>query len=346
MSKQGNSSRSTNLPPKAQILKIIGSTLTARALGIAAELGIADLVANNPATAKELAAKTNSHAGALYRLLRLLASQDIFSEDEDGRFHLTPLASVLRKQGPNSLHAIVRLAWQDITWDTYRQLPHTIASGEPAFAKAFGADFFDYLAANPEINAHFDASMALFSEPENDVIAETYDFSGASRIIDVGGGQGGLLASILKAHPGTLGVLYDQQQVVDEPVLLREAGVIERCQIVSGNFFEAVPDGGDIYLLKRILHDWDDNAALRILRACGAALANDSHILTIDAVIKPGNAPDPNKSMDVGIMALTPGRERTEPEFADLYRKAGLKLTRIIPTLQPSTLSIVEGIRV
>ncbi len=335
----------TSAPPRAHILRLIGSTLVARAIGIVSELGISDLVAREPRTAAALAAETGTHADALYRLMRLLASHDIYQEDEQGRFHLTPLAAVLKREGDDSLYDIVRLAWQDITWDTYRQLPHTIKTGEPAFTKAFGADFFDYLAARPDINARFDASMALFSEPENDVIARTCDFAEASRVVDVGGGRGGLLAAVLKAHPTLRGVLFDRQQVIADSHILHEAGVLNRCDIVSGDFFEAVPPGGDVYLLKRILHDWDDRRALRILRTCAEALGESSRLLTVDAVIEPGNAPDPNKAMDVGIMALTPGRERTEDEFRALYAAAGLKLTRVVATERPSTLSIVEGVR-
>lgn len=335
----------TRAAARAQILQLTGSTLVARAIGIVTELGISDLVAREPQTAAELAAATRTHAGALYRLMRLLASHGIYEEDGDGRFHLTPPAAVLKREGDDSLYDIVRLAWQDMTWDTYRHLPHTIKTGEPAFTKAFGADFFDYLAAHPDINARFDASMALFSEPENNIIARTYDFAAVSRIVDVGGGHGGLLAAVLKAYPTLRGVLFDQRQVVADSHLLHDAGVLNRCDIVSGDFFEAVPPGGDTYVLKRILHDWDDRRAVRILRTCAAALGESGRLLTIDAVIKPGNAPDPNKAMDVGIMALTPGRERTEDDFRTLYDAAGLTVTRVVATERPSTLSIVEGVR-
>ena len=324
-------------------MRIVGSAMIARALAIVAELGIADHVTQQPQSAEELAAATGCHQGALYRLLRMLASHGIFSEDNAGRFRITPLAEVLKTDGKDSVRDMVRLGWQDLVWDAYRHLPHTIKTGEPAFTKAFGKDFFDYLTEHPQANTLFDAAMALSADPENTIIARAYNFDRFASVVDVGGGRGGLLAAVLAAYPDVHGVLFDQEQVVAEPVHLERAGVLDRCDVVSGDFFDHVPPDGDVYVLKRILHDWDDNTSVDLLRRCREAGAGKSRILTIDAVIKPGNAPDPNKTMDVGMMILTRGRERTEKEFRALYREAGLRLTRIIPTELPSTLSIVEG---
>ena len=344
MSDEPTVSKSDDLPPRAEIMKIVGSAMIARALAIVAELGIADHVAQRPQNAEELAVATGSHHGALYRLLRMLASHGIFAEDDAGRFHNTPLAEALKTEGEDSVRDMVRLGWQDLIWDAYRHLPHTIKTGEPAFTKAFGKDFFDYLAEHPQANSLFDAAMALSADPENAIIARTYNFGRFSNVVDVGGGRGGLLAAVLAGYPNVHGVLFDQQQVIAEPIHLERADVLDRCEIVSGDFFDRIPSGGDVYVLKRILHDWDDNTSVNLLRRCREAGTIESRILTIDSVIKPGNEPDSNKTMDVGMMILTRGRERTEKEFQALYHEAGLRLTRIIQTELPSTLSIVEGV--
>lgn len=322
--------------PALQILRISGGVMLARCVGIAAELALPDLV---PATAEDLARKTGSHAGALYRMLRYLAANGIFAEGLDGRFANTPSSEVLRAGVPGSLRDFVRQSWQDYTWDTHRNLPHTIKTGEPAFTKAFGADFFDYLAANPSVGAKFDAAMALQSGPENAAVAAALPVGGAQVVMDVGGGRGGFLAAVLKAYPSFRGILFDQAHV------LREAQNIERAEQAAGNFFDSVPGGADLYVLKRILHDWDDPTAIRILRNCAAALKPGARVVAIDAVIKPGNEPDPNKALDMSIMALLKGRERTATEFEQVFAAAGLRMTRIIPTAAPSTMSLIEGVR-
>ena len=337
-------SGSNNLPPKIVMLQIMSNVLLARSLGIVAELGIADLVGTSPRSTDELAAATGAHADALYRLLRMLASHGVFAEDEQGRFHLTPLAAVLQTTGDDSLRDMIRLRWQDVAWDTYRALPQAIMTGEPAFDHAHGMAFFDYLATHTNINAAFDAAMALFSDPENAVIAQSYDFGQYSRVVDVGGGQGGFLAAVLSAYPTVHGVLYDQPQVVAEPTYLRTADVLERCDLIGGDFFASIPEGGEVYILKRVIHDWDDATSIKILQHCRNAMGPKGRVLVIDGVLRPGNVPDPNKNMDIIIMALTSGRERTEEEFRALYQQAGLQLTRVFATPLPSTLSIVEGV--
>lgn len=324
------------VPPALQILRISGGVMLARCVAIAAELGIPDLV---PATAADLAGKTGSHPGALYRMLRYLAANGIFAEGADGTFANTPTSDVLRADVPGSLREFVRQSWQDVVWDTHRNLPHTIKTGEPAFTKAFGADFFDYLAANPDVGARFDAAMALQSGPENAAVAAALPVGDAKTVMDVGGGRGGFLAAILQVYPILNGVLFDQSHV------LREAQRIDRCQQSAGNFFETVPRGADLYVLKRILHDWDDETAAKILGNCAKAMSPAARLVAVDAVIKPGNDPDPNKALDMSIMALLKGRERTAAEFEALFRAAGLRVTRIIPTAAPSTMSLVEGVR-
>lgn len=176
--------------------------------------------------------------------------------------------------------------------------------------------------------------------------AQAYDFGQYRRIVDIGGGKGGFLAAVLTAYPTVHGVLYDQPQVVAEPTYLSKAGVLERCDIIGGNFFESVPEAEEIYVLKRVIHDWDDATSIDLLQRCRDAMVPSGCVLVIDAVLRPGNTPDPNKDMDVLMMATLRGRERTEEEFRALYKQAGLRLTRVVPTPLPSTRSIIEGVRV
>lgn len=328
---------------QSTILRITGQILSARCIGIAAELGLADHLDQRPMRAEELANVCNAHAPSLFRMMRFLASIDIFHQEQDGTFRNTPASDVLREGVPGSLRPMVRLAWQDVVWDTYRAMPEAIHNGKPAFAIAHGRPFFEHLEAEEDLGALFDASMALISGPENSVISSSYPFGDAKVVVDVGGGRGGLLAAILSDHQTLSGVLFDQQQVIAEPTYLSDAGMLERCKLVSGDFFEAVHPDGDVYLLKRILHDWSDADAIRILKSVRAAMSPDSRVAVVDAVLNPGNDADPNKYLDVGIMTLLEGRERTAEEFETLFSKAGLQLLRILPTPAPSTMSIIEG---
>jgi hypothetical protein len=341
-----NQSDPGELLPRAFMFQIWRHVLLARALGITAELGIADLVADSPKNAGELATATGAHAESLYRVLRMLASHEVFVEDDQGRFHLTPRAAVLQTEHDESVRAVLRLAWQDVAWDTLRQLPHAVMTGEAAFDHAFGMPQFDYMAKHPDVNAAYDASMAVVSGPENAVIAQAYDFGQFTHVVDVAGGRGGLLAAVLHAYPMVQGILYEQPQVVAEPTYLRNAGLLERCDLIGGEgFFASIPQGWEVYTLKRIIHDWDDTASITILQQCRKAMAPEGRILVIDGIVRPGNAPDPIKDMDVMMLALhRGGRERTEAEFRTLFQKAELQLARVIPVPLPSTLSIIEGV--
>jgi len=323
--------------------EIAGQLLLARALGIAAELRIADRVAERPQTVTELARATGAHESSLYRVLRMLGGHGVFAEDEQGRIRSTPRADILRTDHPESLHDILSLDWQNIHWATFQHLPDAVMHGDVAFERAFGQGFFDYLATHPGAGAVFDRRMAIVSRAENPPIAEAYPFGDFGRVVDIGGGKGGLLAAILTCHPEVSAVLFEQPQVLETPVDLVEAGLLDRVERLAGDFFESVPAGADLYVMKRIIHDWDDERALRILHNCRAAMRAGSRIAVIDAVMHPGNDPDPNKSMDLGIMALTPGKERTEAEFRALFEAAGLRLIRVVEPAAPALVSIVEG---
>lgn len=327
----------------AAIQAITASVMVARCIEVVSELGIADLVGKEPRTALELAAAIGADGSSLYRVLRMLASKGIFSEDDEGRFHLTPPAYVLQAGVEGSLRDQLRLPWRNVMWDTYREIGHTVMTGEPAFEYVHSMQLFEYLAAHPDLNAAFDAAMARISGPENTSIAASFHFGSFHRVVDVGGGKGGLLAAVLTRHSEISGVLFDQPQVVADPADLIAAGVIDRCDIESGDFFESVPGGGDIYVLKRILHDWDDESAITLLENCTRAMQPGGRVLVVDAVMLAGNQPDPNKALDIGMLLLTRGRERTEAEFEALFAAAGLTLIEIKQTAAPSTLSIVEG---
>ena len=331
------------LPPSAAILQMATGFILSQALIVIAELGIADLVSRAPQTAKELATATKTHEQALYRLLRFLASHGIFAEDHDQRFHLTPLASVLQSDAPDSVRVRLQAYANPMRWNTVGHLLAAITTGETAFDHLYGLSWFTYLAQSPEARARFQAGVANFSGPNDADIVGAYDFSAYQRVVDVGGGQGSFLAAVLRAYPTVRGVLYDQPEVVANPSELRVADVLDRCDVEGGNFFDAAPPGGDLYILKYVLHNWGDAEAIRILRRCCESMAPSGRVLAIEGVMQPGNQADPLKQLDLSMMLLTGGRERTQEEFATLYQQAGLQLIRIAPT--PSRLAIIEGVR-
>lgn len=331
-------------PSPAEFLTgVAGQLLLARALGIAADLGIADLVADGPLGIADLVDATGCDRDALYRLLRMLGGHGVFAENEAGRFELTPRAELLRADHPESLREMFVLAWQDIHWNTYQVLPEAVLTGETAFEIAHGKAFFDYLAVHPELSALFDRRMSTVTGIENGAVARSYPFADHAPVIDIGGGQGGLLAAIVAQHPGIGAALYDQPQVLADPARLREADLLNDVARIAGDFFADIPPGFGLYLLKRIIHDWDDERAIAILRRCRDAMSPASRIVVIDAVMSSGNDPDPGKDLDLSIMALMPGRERTADEFTALFETAGLRLLRVIPTA--AGVSLVEGER-
>ena len=335
--------------PSAQevILGLALDYLPSRGLHVANELGIADLLKDGPRSIEELARATGAHQQSLYRLLRMLAGCGVFAEESPGSFGLNPAAATLQTGVPESLHHAVKMVG-DMTgdgswWNAAGHLRHSVLSGEPAFDYVHATSFFEYLTQHPEAGGWFDRGLANFATPENAAIVGAYDFTPFQCVVDVGGGQGGFLAEVMKAYPRVKGTLYDRPEVVREPVYLMTSGLMDRVEIMGGDFFKSVPTGGDAYLLKRILHDWSDQHCVQILRTCSDAMDAKARILVVDAVIPPGDELHPAKVMDILMMLLLEGRERTEEEFRDLFRQAGLKLAKVVPT--PSVLSIVEGER-
>jgi hypothetical protein len=313
-----------------------------QALYVAATLGIADLLAGGPRGVEELAESTGTHAPTLYRLLRLLASLGVFAED-DGRFGLTPLAECLRSDAPGSQRAWAIMVCGPSFWSSWGELLHSVRTGETAFPKVHGMDRWEYLARHPAERATFDAAMTANTALESAAVAGGYDFSGIGVLADVGGGAGGLLATILAAHPAVRGILFDQPQVVaGAEDLLAHAGVADRCRSVGGDFFDSVPSGADAYLLKSVIHDWDDDQSVAILRTCRAAMTDQAKLLLVERIVRPGNEPDPAKFLDLLMLVMNGGRERTADDFERLLAAAGFRLSNIVPT--GPVLSVIEGI--
>lgn len=330
--------------PVELIMNLSLGYLVSRSLHVAAELGIADFLRDGPKTIEVLATQLGAHQPSLRRLLRTLAAYGVFAEDEHGEFTLTPAAALLQ-QGVMRDGVLLcgEVAGDGSWWNAVGALRHSVMTGQPAFEYQQGKRFFDYVQDHPECGRWFDRGMANFATAENSAMAQAYDFSRFGPLVDVGGGQGGLLAEILTSHPTVQGTLFDVPQVVQIPAYLDHARLSGRWRTVGGDFFQSVPVGGDAYLLKRILHDWSDAHCVRLLRNCAKVMRATTPLLIMEAVVPPGNQPHPAKVMDMLMMVFGEGRERSEQEFNALFQQAGLRLRTIISTR--STLSLLEVIR-
>lgn len=312
-------------------------------LYVAAKLGLADLLADGPRSSAELARCVGAHAPSLHRILRRLVTLGVCSEKHDGRFGLTALGTWLRVGTPGSLHGLAILCGEERV-GAWGGLLHSTMTGETAFNHVFGMSQWEHRQQHPELNEHFNAELRQGTARAIGPILAAYDFSSFRTIADVGGGQGALLAAILKAHPSVTGILFDQPHVVaGARSYLEAAGVAARCQVVAGSFFDRMPDGADAHVLKSVIHDWDDEQSLAILGNCHRALKKQGKLLLVERVM-PARAPhDPDAILvDVQMLALTGGRERSKVEYRALFAAAGFTLTRVIPT--QSGFSIIEGV--
>lgn len=317
--------------PADTLVNIVRGYRAAQALSAAATLGIADLLADGPRSVDDLAEATSTHAASLYRLLRALASVGVFAEDDERRFHLTPLAEPLRTSVPGSVRGLVRLLGDPALFEPWGQLLYSIRTGQPAFDHLHGMGLYSYLAQHPETAAVFHAGMAATGRHQ--AVVESYDFAEASVVVDVGGGDGALLVTILRAHPTLRGVLFDRPEIVASArERLEREDLAERCQVVGGSFFDSVPEGGDLYVVSDVVHNWNDDEATTILVNCRRAMAEDHRLLVIQQVVPPGNAPSLSKLDDLNMLAVLGGRERTADEHRAVLAAAGFTLTRIIPT--------------
>jgi len=332
----------SQVSPEAQLSQLISGFRISQAIRVAAELGIADLLANGPKSSTELAQATGSHPRALYRLLRALASIGIFTEVEPERFGLTPMAEALQADAPASQRGMALSVAGDARWRAWAQLGYSVRTGETAFQHVHGMDVWDYLKQHPADNAAFNAAMTSGSALQAAAIVAAYDFSGFGTLMDVAGGHGLLLTTILSANPTLRGILAEQPHVVASArPIIEQSGVADRCKVMEVDFFASVPSGADAYILKWIIHDWGDERALAILKNCGEAIGPDGTLLLAESVIPPGDTPSFGKFLDLQMLAGVGGQERTEQEFRALFEAAGLRLTRIVPTRSP--LSVIEG---
>lgn len=314
-------------------------------LNVAVKLNIADRLVAGAKTAPELAVETGSNPGALYRALRLLAMVGVFHEDYTHRFTLTPAGETLLSNAPGSMRAAVEWLCDPFHFRVHEQMAHAIRTGETVDRLVTGKSIFEYLSEDRQEGAVFHRAMTNFTANMTPALLEAYDFSPVRTLVDVGGGHGLFLAAILQRYPKLQGMVYDTPDVVDGArENLRAAGVLDRASITGGNFFESVPAGADAYLMKLIIHDWADEPALKILTNCRNALedVNGGRLVIMDAVIAPGNEPHFAKLIDIEMLLLPGGIERTAKEFRDLLGRAGFRITQITATKCP--LSIIEAV--
>jgi hypothetical protein len=328
------------------LLDLVAGKWAAQAVAVAAELGIADLLQDGARTCAEIAAKTGASEDGLYRLLRALTHMKLVAQSENRTFALTELGKYLQSGVPGSVSGYARFLGHDMTWRPWGHLLHAVKSGQAAFDQVFGKAVFEHVAADPEAAAALNEGMASISLIETSVVVAAYDFSGIAKLVDVGGGHGYLLAAVLKANPEMRGVLFEMPHALESAQkLLTDEGVRNRCEIVGGDFFAAVPPGGDAYILKHIIHDWDDERSIRILRKCHGAMRRGGKLLLAEVVIGAGDESRFAGLLDLEMLVLTPGgRERTREEFQKLYEAAGFNLTGVVGT--GTHISIVEGVAV
>ena len=331
------------VPATFKIAELSGGTMfTNQVLRVVGELGIADMLIDGPRTAEQLAATFGAHAPSLYRILRAAAMLGLFDEDEVGAFALTPLGEALRSDVPGSARWLAVFHGAPWHWEAWAGMVETVRTGRPSIEIVTGQPVFAYFASHPEQAEQFNLAMNAYSEYEAAAVVGAYDFSGLRRIVDVGGGQGLLLARILQQATAARGVLFDFPPVVDGArALLASEGVLDRCEIAGGDFFQSVPPQGDAYLLKNILHDFPDEPAIGLLRAIRAAMAADGRVLIVQDVIPPAGAPSVGKLLDIQML-LIGGKERTEGEWRALFAAAGLRWSRAIPT--PVGVSVIEAL--
>jgi SAM-dependent methyltransferase len=337
------SSKYDALAPRLQLLQMAAPALwVSRALYACAQLGIADLLNDGPRTAGELALATQTDPRSLHRVLRALASRGVFTEVDPGRFALTDVGAALRTGTPGSMRNAVLTLAGDWQWAAWGEFLHCLKTGQSGMQKAWRMPLFDFLAGHPDHAHTFNAAMLEILGEQAQAIVSAYDFSGLTSVVDLGGGTGHLLVAILRAHPQLRGLVLDlDYSIAQAQERLRAAGLTERGEARAGDFFHEVPPGYDAYVFSRVIHDWNDEQALAMLRTCRAAMKPGARLLIIEHVLPPGDAPHFGKLLDLLMLTVTGGIERSEDEYRALLAQGRFRLARVVPTSTP--LSVLEA---
>ena len=333
-----------------RMIELVNGYQVSAAIGAVARLGVADCLAAGPAHLREVASRVGADARALERVVRLLTDVGIFEQLDDGRVGLTALGGLLRADAPGSARRAAIVVGEEWHWRAYGHLVHSVRTGEPGFREAHGCGFWEYLERHPQAGALINDSMSAAASCLAAAFVRSYDFAGIARLVDVGGGHGTLIRAVLDAHPDMHGVVFDLPGVIEGTrARLADWGLTNRCQALAGDFFDAVPSGGDAYVLSWILHDWDEQSAVRILANCREAMGDTGRLLAIELVVPSPDqrpaSPDTEwlvKTTDIEMLASVGGRERTAAEYDELYAAAGFQLARIRPLWQ-SAWSLIEG---
>ncbi len=330
-------------PPQAILLDMLCGMMKTQAIREATRLHIADLVQDGPKSTAELAEATGTHQGSLYRLLSTLASLDIFVEVEPDHFAQTPLSNLLRPNIPGSMYDVALIHGEEWQWHPWEAFSYSVQTGKTAFDHVYGESLWSHLSKNPAFGEHFSKAMTGFSMQVNVPVTMAYDFSAINTLVDIGGGHGSMLTTILKANPHMRGILFDAPHVIEEAhSIIAASEVADRCTLATGSFLESVPTGADAYIMKQIIKDWDDEQCIQILSNCRRAMKSGGKVLVVEPVLLPGKQMVTNKLIDLQLMVVLSGQERYENQYRHLFQAAGLRLAKIWPTRSPY--SVLEGV--
>jgi len=326
--------------PTAALMRLLFGKQITYSLAAVARLGVADHMSSHFSSVDELAGKVSAQPAALFRVMRMLASVGVFAEAPKQRFALTPMGELLKSQARSSLRYPAMFFGDEWSTRAYQYIVDCVRTGEDGVTQAYGKHAFDFLAERPDQAETFHRAMTSFSAIDSEAVEEAYDFSGIKRLADVGGGHGTLLAAILQRYPQMEGVLYDLPEVVKGADL---SGCDNRVRVESGSFFERVPSGCDAYLMKHIIHDWNDERCRTILSLVRQQLSPEGRVLVCEMIVPEDPSPAPAKMLDIEMLVMTVGgKERTVDEFRDLFTSAGLRLNRVVPTKSP--ICVIEGL--
>jgi SAM-dependent methyltransferase len=339
------------MPPALLLRRLIGSYRITHAIKAAAELGITDHLGESPQSAVELAERLRANPQALFRLLRTLVSIGLLADAGDGLFTLTPVGACLRRDAPDGMRAWALCEGAEYYQAAWMNLPHAVETGETAFEHTHGKSFYQYLAEHPETGHGFSQAMLDYARLIAAAVVGGYDFAGVRRVVDIGGSHGHLLSAILHANPKVSGALFDRPAViVRAEERIRGAELASRAELVAGDFFESLPEGGDLYILSRILMDYDDDASVRLLQNCRRAMAPGGRVLIVQLLMPEAGGGAAREQLfeaavsDLNMLVLTGGRERTEGEYRTLLGRAGFRLSRVVPS--QALVSLIEGERI